>query len=127
MKGLLFQKKVSEALLKVNASSGNVYLRAITKTGTGSVLNKPTVTNVDTLITPSPAVTDLKQEELQASNSFYAVGDKVFIMPGDLSETTLKTSQIIYNSLVYKIIECSSLVYDGTTVAFRVVARLMGS
>jgi hypothetical protein len=126
MTGTDFAKKIKDAITTVEACDYPVYFRAISKSGAGIVLGVPdTITNTDTLITPTPVMEDVSFEELQGTSGLLQMGDKKLIMSSTQTVSDITTKHIVYNSKVYRVVKHEPARYDGQIVAHFVYIRAM--
>lgn len=124
MTGLQLQAKVAKALAKVNATARQVSLRVATTSGGNAVLGiGQTVTNVDTLLVPQPAVEHVSSDDVAGSGGLLQFGDYRMTIAGTVTEATLAQSQILYGSDVLKIIDTKPAAFGGVVAAWEIVAR----
>lgn len=124
MTGLQLQAKVAKALAKVNATSRQVSLRTVTTTGGNAVLGVgQTVTNLDTVMDPQPAVEQIKVDDVASSGGLLQFGDYRITLSGTYDEATLRNCELLYGTDVLKIIDLNPAVYGGVVAAWQVVAR----
>jgi hypothetical protein len=124
MDGISLQNKISKVIGTVHATIRPVKFRIVTKTGGNPLLGTgQTLVNVDTLVEPQPVVEYVKEEEVAGGMGLIQLGDYRFTFDGKVTETTLKTAQILYGTDVLKILSFQPAAFDSVTAAWQVLAR----
>lgn len=108
----------------MNATSRPVQFRQVIKTGGDPLLGiGETITNVDTPVSPQPAVSLVSEDEVAASGGLTQLGDYIMIFSGGEPESTFQSRLILYGDDVLKVERYEPFALDGKVVGWRVLAR----
>ena len=123
--GTQLRTKIAAKLAGLSATPRVVKFRQETRTGGNTRLGVGgTVTTVDTVVDPQPAVQMVKAEELAGTTSLLQPGDWEFLFAGTTSEDTLRTHQILFGDTeVLNIVQVEPYALNDVVVAWRVIAR----
>lgn len=120
--------KVQALLTKLQATPRLVQFRAVSRTGGSELLGVGgTVTTVLTAINPQPAAEPISLEEINSSAGGLMPGDWRFIFAGDVSETDLKTKQILFGTEILNIVQYRPFPIYGGIVAWEAIGRTVGA
>lgn len=123
--GSALRAKVEKALAKAGGTHRTVQFRRVKRVGGNPTLGVGgTVTTEIVPVVPQPAVEELDGDAINTSGGLYKFGDQRFTFSGNLSESLLKTHQILYGDEVLQIVRYKPEgVVGGVVIAWQVVAR----
>jgi hypothetical protein len=128
MDGKAVQTQISHVLDQVQASLRPVFFRVVARTGGNPILGTgQTITNLDTLVVPTPAVEYVKEDEVAGGMGLIQLGDYKIIFAGTVAESTLKLSFILYGTDVLKILSYQPATLGGVAAAWQVLARTVSA
>lgn len=128
------KKKIRNIFNKVEASDNPCYLRRYSRHGGDKLTGRPgVITKVDKLVTPTPAVTTLRQEDMLALSGVFQVqmSDVMMIVSAEaITKTDLsdKDISVVFigpelSEEEYTIAYYTPQVFDGEVIIYNVLLR----
>lgn len=125
--GAALRAKVEKSLRKAEATHRVVKFRRVTRTGGNPILGIGGTIGTELVeVNPQPAVEQLDAEHIATSGGRYQFGDYKFTFGGSVSESILRTHQILYGDEVLQIVQHEPAgVMQKTVIAWTVIARTL--